>query len=219
MWCGGSVRPGRPVPYQMANPPPPPPTLALHPPSSLHRYVKGSYNAEDKSYTAEPCRKTVTIKMLLTHTSGLSYGFDMAGVVNKVDKIYVRRSNVHRSALARSLARAHTHSYIHTYIHTHTHTLLAYSLTLARPSSSSLILLLPPRCSTTRCSAEISPRGKEKRRRNQRGKEKGQRGRAVRAKGGGTAVLVLLTWPHSATRWRRCRFSSNRARAGIMDSM
>ena len=32
-----------------------------------------------------PCERTVTVLHLLTHTSGLSYGFDAEGMANPVD--------------------------------------------------------------------------------------------------------------------------------------
>jgi CubicO group peptidase (beta-lactamase class C family) len=34
------------------------------------------------------CEKTITIHHVLTHTSGISYGFDTAGIENKVDALY-----------------------------------------------------------------------------------------------------------------------------------
>mmetsp|Transcript_7398 Transcript_7398/g.9675 ORF Transcript_7398/g.9675 Transcript_7398/m.9675 type:complete len:293 (-) Transcript_7398:688-1566(-) len=39
-------------------------------------------------YKTEPCKKSITIHQVLTHTSGLTYGFDMAGIQNKLDQIY-----------------------------------------------------------------------------------------------------------------------------------
>ena len=42
-------------------------------------YVDGSYNKKTKGFDTAPCTKNITVKMLLTHTSGLSYGFDFAG--------------------------------------------------------------------------------------------------------------------------------------------
>jgi CubicO group peptidase (beta-lactamase class C family) len=35
-----------------------------------------------------PCSKNITMLQVLTHTSGLTYGFDAEGVVNPVDAIY-----------------------------------------------------------------------------------------------------------------------------------
>jgi CubicO group peptidase (beta-lactamase class C family) len=42
----------------------------------------------DFSYDSQPCRYDITIQMLMTHTSGLSYGFDRAGFINPVDRLY-----------------------------------------------------------------------------------------------------------------------------------
>lgn len=36
------------------------------------------------------CETTVTVLHLLTHTSGLSYGFDVEGVVNPIDVLYAK---------------------------------------------------------------------------------------------------------------------------------
>eukprot|EP00729_Bicosta_minor_P017324 gene17324-7704_t len=56
--------------------------------SSMAVYKQGSYDKATKGYETIPCTKNITIKMLLTHTSGLSYGFDYTGAGNKVDRIY-----------------------------------------------------------------------------------------------------------------------------------
>lgn len=48
-------------------------------------YVSG--NAED-GYETVPCERSITIDMVLTHTSGLSYGFDRLGVENQLDPVY-----------------------------------------------------------------------------------------------------------------------------------
>ena len=37
-----------------------------------------------------PCNRTITIRHLLTHTSGISYGFDTAGALIKVDRMYAK---------------------------------------------------------------------------------------------------------------------------------
>ncbi len=50
------------------------------------RVFKSGNHAE--GYRTVPCRRTITLHHLLTHTSGLSYGFDFRGVANKVDEIY-----------------------------------------------------------------------------------------------------------------------------------
>jgi CubicO group peptidase (beta-lactamase class C family) len=50
-------------------------------------YTSGTYR---HGYKTKKCKNTVTIKHLLTHTSGLSYGFDPHGIVDKVDEILYR---------------------------------------------------------------------------------------------------------------------------------
>ena len=42
----------------------------------------------DYTYNSIPCTQDITIQMLLTHTSGLSYGFDGKGMINPVDRLY-----------------------------------------------------------------------------------------------------------------------------------
>ena len=44
-----------------------------------------------------PCERTITIKHILMHTSGLSYGFDRTGTYNKVDGIYHREKYLPRA--------------------------------------------------------------------------------------------------------------------------
>ena len=51
-------------------------------------YVPNSYDMKTGNYDTGPCKRTITIKHLLTHTSGLTYGFDVHGLSNKVDKIF-----------------------------------------------------------------------------------------------------------------------------------
>jgi CubicO group peptidase (beta-lactamase class C family) len=51
-------------------------------------YVPNTYNPETKGYETRPCERTITIKHLLTHTSGITYGFDEKGLANKVDLIW-----------------------------------------------------------------------------------------------------------------------------------
>ncbi len=46
---------------------------------------------EEKELATVPCTKTITILHLLTHTSGLSYGFDRYGIINKVDRQYHKK--------------------------------------------------------------------------------------------------------------------------------
>ena len=48
---------------------------------NMRVYDSGSHA---DGYTTVPCRRSITIKDLLTHTSGLSYGFDYLGISNKV---------------------------------------------------------------------------------------------------------------------------------------
>lgn len=43
------------------------------------------------SYTTVPCEKDITIRDLMAHTSGLTYGFDSKGVLNKVDAVYAKQ--------------------------------------------------------------------------------------------------------------------------------
>lgn len=45
-------------------------------------------NSTRKERKYLPCNKTITIQMLLTHTSGISYGFDVVGMKNEVDFLY-----------------------------------------------------------------------------------------------------------------------------------
>ena len=53
------------------------------------------WDVEAKTSSSElptkPCKKSITIMHLLTHTSGLSYGFDRYGFLNKVDKMYYEK--------------------------------------------------------------------------------------------------------------------------------
>ena len=69
--------------------------LLSHP---VHLYLGDSWKKQNMrvykagnfkdGYETVPCKKNISIKHLLTHTSGLSYGFDSRGVLNKVDEIY-----------------------------------------------------------------------------------------------------------------------------------
>jgi CubicO group peptidase (beta-lactamase class C family) len=53
------------------------------------RTSNGLMGAEGKmQWDSEPSDKPITIQMLLNHTAGLSYGFDAAGLVNPVDRLY-----------------------------------------------------------------------------------------------------------------------------------
>lgn len=54
---------------------------------NMRVYASGDFAT---GYTTVPCEHEITVKHLLTHTAGLSYGFDAKGVENKVDEIYVK---------------------------------------------------------------------------------------------------------------------------------
>lgn len=41
-------------------------------------------------YVTEPCTKSITCRMMMNHTSGLSYGFDATGATNPVDGLYFK---------------------------------------------------------------------------------------------------------------------------------
>eukprot|EP00943_MAST-04B_sp_MAST-4B-sp1_P004617 g4617.t1 len=58
--------------------------------SNMRVYASG----DAKNYKTVPCTKNINIKHLLTHTSGLSYGFDAKGVMNKVDEIYYAEGTI-----------------------------------------------------------------------------------------------------------------------------
>jgi len=53
---------------------------------NMRVYVEGSKD----DVVTEECKTSITVRMLLAHTSGLSYGFDKEGVVNPVDALYER---------------------------------------------------------------------------------------------------------------------------------
>lgn len=44
----------------------------------------------ETGWSTEPCKKQITVRDVLCHTSGLTYGFDMKGLLNKVDGIYTK---------------------------------------------------------------------------------------------------------------------------------
>lgn len=54
--------------------------------ANMRVYTSGGPDA----FKTSPCMRSITISDVLTHTSGLSYGFDRKGVVNKVDPIYAK---------------------------------------------------------------------------------------------------------------------------------
>ena len=59
-------------------------------------FVSG--NVDD--YTTEPCNRSITMRMVMNHTSGLSYGFDAAGALNPVDGLYFKhKRGIHGSGL------------------------------------------------------------------------------------------------------------------------
>jgi CubicO group peptidase (beta-lactamase class C family) len=51
---------------------------------NLRVLVPGSFKTGTGAFETAACTATITVKMLLTHTSGLSYGFDHKGIMNKV---------------------------------------------------------------------------------------------------------------------------------------
>jgi CubicO group peptidase (beta-lactamase class C family) len=56
-------------------------------------WVRGHPDEADKRgpLVTEACKTTMTVLHVLTHTSGLSYGFDVKGVTNPVDAVYAQR--------------------------------------------------------------------------------------------------------------------------------
>ena len=48
---------------------------------NMRVYKEGSYDPATKAFETVPCERSITVSMLLTHTSGLSYGFDVSGKV------------------------------------------------------------------------------------------------------------------------------------------
>eukprot|EP01043_Picozoa_sp_COSAG02_P068677 COSAG02_NODE_11490_length_1714_cov_1.388235_1_plen_104_part_10 len=53
-----------------------------------------------EDYTTEPCTRSITMRMLMNHTSGLSYGFDAGGALNPVDGLYFKhKRGIHGSGL------------------------------------------------------------------------------------------------------------------------
>ena len=60
----------------------------------IHFYLGDAWRKENMNvfvagtvdeYTTEPCTKSITMRMVMNHTSGLSYGFDATGALNPVD--------------------------------------------------------------------------------------------------------------------------------------
>ena len=52
---------------------------------------KGGGGNGSEIFSVVKCRRSITVKHLLTHQSGISYGFDKYGFANKVDKEYYSR--------------------------------------------------------------------------------------------------------------------------------
>jgi CubicO group peptidase (beta-lactamase class C family) len=71
------------------------------------------------TYAREPVRAPITIQQLLTHTSGLSHGLDMTGLVSPVDGIYADHcvrpipSNSEADSLAQYVALLSTMPLVH----------------------------------------------------------------------------------------------------------
>ena len=64
---------------------------------NMEVFVSGT--TED--YTTEPCSKSITMRMVMNHTSGLSYGFDATGALNPVDGLYFKhKRGIHGSGLS-----------------------------------------------------------------------------------------------------------------------
>lgn len=59
--------------------------------SNLQVLIPGTFDDTTGLYETTPSTRTITIKMLLTHTSGLSYGFDHKGIMNKVSSVCLFR--------------------------------------------------------------------------------------------------------------------------------
>ena len=58
---------------------------------NMRVYKSGDFK---NGYKTVPCNKNIIIKHLLTHTSGLTYGFDAKGIANKVDEIYYKEGTI-----------------------------------------------------------------------------------------------------------------------------
>ena len=43
-----------------------------------------------EEHTLEPCTRSITMRMMMNHTSGLSYGFDATGALNPIDGLYFK---------------------------------------------------------------------------------------------------------------------------------
>lgn len=67
------------------------------------------YNHDNQSADTKylPCTKSITIEMLLTHTSGISYGFDFLGQQNEVDRIYYDEGLLQNATKTRGIVTHH----------------------------------------------------------------------------------------------------------------
>lgn len=54
------------------------------------RVFKAWTNRKDCEYTTEPAEREITMRHILTHTAGLSHGFDRSGVGIPIDRIYAK---------------------------------------------------------------------------------------------------------------------------------
>ena len=54
---------------------------------NLKVFKSGHPDRSDAPVETVECTKTITMLQVLTHTSGISYGFDAAGVLNPVDRL------------------------------------------------------------------------------------------------------------------------------------
>ena len=63
---------------------------------NMQVFVSGTVD----DYTTEPCSRSITMRMVMNHTSGLSYGFDATGALNPVDGLYFKnKRGIHGSGL------------------------------------------------------------------------------------------------------------------------
>ena len=116
-------------------------------------FVQGSLQSDGR-YDTVPCTKTISIKMLLTHTSGLSYAFDQKGVINQLDKLYADRLPGNLSHAASSQAASSL-------------TLLPLTLLLSHAASShtaalTLLLSLPAVSRSVRTDRKRAARGRRR---------------------------------------------------------
>eukprot|EP00935_MAST-01C_sp_MAST-1C-sp1_P002328 g2328.t1 len=60
--------------------------------NNMRVYVSGHPKAGN--VRTVPCDKSITMLQVLTHTSGLTYGFDAEGILNPLDAVYTRANLV-----------------------------------------------------------------------------------------------------------------------------